>query len=62
MVSDGGSRGFLLVYFNASVKYLLVAIIILGLVAVGIMGLWVDQETFCPMRTEVVAVIQTLWQ
>ena len=60
MVSYGGSRGSLLVYFNASVKYLVVAIIMSVLVAVVIIGFWGNQETFCPMRTELVAVIQIL--
>ena len=42
---------FLLICFNAAVKYLAGDIIMLVEVAVGIMSLCGNQETFCPMRT-----------
>ena len=42
MVSDGDSRGFLLIFFNAAVKYLEFAIIVLVAVAVRMMSLWVN--------------------
>ena len=58
MVSDGGSRGFLLIFINAAVKYFAVAIIMSVAVTVGIMSLWGNQETLFPMRTELVAGIQ----
>ena len=51
MVSNGGSRGFLLIFLNAAVKYFAVAIIMSVAVAVGMMSLWVNQETLCPMCT-----------
>ena len=40
MVSDGGSREFLLICLNAAVKYFAVAIIMSMEVAVGMMNLW----------------------
>ena len=49
VVSDGGNRGFLLICFNAAVKSLEVAIIMLVIVAVGMMSLWVNQDTVCTM-------------
>ena len=49
MISDGGSRGFLLIFFNAAVKYLAVAIIMFVAVAVCMMSLCVNQETVFPM-------------
>ena len=49
MVSDGGSRVFLLIFLNAAVKSFAVAIIMSVVVAVGMMILWGNQETFCPM-------------
>ena len=58
MVSYGGSRGFLLIFLNAAVKSLEVAIIMLMTLAVGMMIFWVNQETVCPMQTELVAGIQ----
>ena len=58
MVSDGGSRGFLLICFNAAVKYLAVAIIMLVAVAVVMMSFWGNQYTFCQMQTELVEGIQ----
>ena len=58
VVSYGGSRVFLLVCFNAAVKYLVVVIIISMAVAVVMMSLWINQDTVCPMRTELVAGIQ----
>ena len=62
MVSDGGSRGFLLVCYYAAVKSLEVAIIMPVTVSVGIMSLWGNQETIYAMRTELVEEIQILWQ
>ena len=50
MVSDGGSRGFLLIFFNSTVKYLVVAIIMSVAVEVGMMSLWGNKETICPMK------------
>ena len=50
MVSDGGSRGFLLVCFNAAVTSLAVDIIMLVAVAVGMVSFWGKQETGCKMR------------
>ena len=50
MVSDGGSRGFLLICLNYAVKYFAVAIIMSVVVAVGMMSLWGNQETLFPMR------------
>ena len=58
VVSYGGSRGFLLVCFNAAVKSFVVAIIMSVAVVVVMMSLWVNQDTFCPMLTEFVAEIQ----
>ena len=49
MVSDGGSGVFLLVFFNVTVKSFVVAIIMSVSVAVGMMSLWVNQETVFPM-------------
>ena len=49
MVSDGGSIGFLLIFFNAAVKSLAVAIIFSVAVSVCMMSLWGNQETFFPM-------------
>ena len=43
IVSDGGSRRFLLICINAAVKYFAVNIIKSWAVAVGIMSLWVNQ-------------------
>ena len=62
MVSYGGNRGFLLVCLNAAVKYLAVDIIMLVAVAVGMMSFLGNQETVCPMWTELVAGIQILLQ
>ena len=62
MVLDGGSRGSLLIFFNAAVKSLAVAIVMLVAVAVGMMSFWGNQETFCAIRTELVTGIQILWQ
>ena len=62
MVSDGGSRGFLLICLNAAVKYFAVAILISVAVVVGMMSLWEKQETIFPMRTDLVAGIKFLWQ
>ena len=58
MVSDGDSRGFLLICLNAAVKYLAVAITTSVVVTVDMMRLWGNQEKLCPMRTELVAGIQ----
>ena len=58
MVSDGGSRRFLFICFNAEVKSLEVAIIMLVAVAVGIISFSVNNETVFLIRTESVAVIQ----
>ena len=58
MVLDGGSRGFMLICLNSAVKYFAVAIIMSVAVAVGMMSLWVNQETLFPMWTELVAGIQ----
>ena len=57
MVSYGGSRGFLLICLDAAVKYFGVAIFMSVAVVVDIMDLWVNQETLCPMRNELVAGI-----
>ena len=62
MVSDGGSRRFLFICFNAEVKSLEVAIIMLVAVAVGIISFSVNNETVFLIRTESVAVIQIWWQ
>ena len=62
MVSDGGSRRFLLVFFNAAVQYLAVAVIMSVAVAFVMMSLWVNQETFCSIQTELVGGNQILWQ
>ena len=62
VLSYGGSRVFLLVCFNAAVKYLAVAIIMSVAVAVVMMSLWVNQDTVCPMLTEFVSGIQIWWQ
>ena len=58
MVSDSVSRGFLFICFNTEVKSLAVAMIMLVEVAFGMMSLWGNQETVCPMRTELVKGIQ----
>ena len=52
MVSDGGTRIFLLIFFNSEVKSLEVAIIMPVAVAVGMMSLWGNQEIVCPKITE----------
>ena len=44
MVSDDGSRIFLMIFFNAAVKYFAVVVIMLVAVAVVIMSLWGNQE------------------
>ena len=62
MVSDGGSRGFLLIFLNAAVKSLAVAILMLVAVAVFMMSLWGNQEKCFPIRSELVAGIKNLWQ
>ena len=62
MVSDGGSRIFLLICLNAAVKYFAVAILISVAVVVGMMSLWEKQETIFPMQTDLVAGIKFLWQ
>ena len=58
MVLDGGSRRILLICLNAAVKYFSVAIIMSVAVAVGMMSLWGNQETPCPMQNELVVGIQ----
>ena len=58
MVSDGGSREFMLICLNAAVKSFAVAIIMSVAVAVGMMRLWGNQEKIYPIRTELVAGIQ----
>ena len=58
MVSDGGSRGFLLICLNDAVKYFEVAIIMSVAVSVGTMILRRNQDTLCPMRTALVAGIK----
>ena len=60
MVSYGCSRGFC--FSNATVKSLVVAIIMSVEVSVDMMSLWRNQEKFCSMQTELVAGIQVLWQ
>ena len=45
MVLDGGSRRFLLVFLNAVVKSVAVAIIMSVAVSVGMMSLWGNQAT-----------------
>ena len=62
MVSYGGSRGFLLICLNAAVKYLAVAVNMSVAVEFCMMSLWENQETLCPMQTELVTGIQILWQ
>ena len=58
MVSDGGSRGFWLICINAVVKSFAIAVVMSVAVAVGIMSLWGNQETLCPMLIELVVGIQ----
>ena len=58
MVLYSGNRGFLLICLNAAVKYFAVAIIMSVAVEVGMIILWGNQETLCPMRTELVEGIQ----
>ena len=64
IVSDGGRKGFLLIFINSAVKYFVVATIMSVAVAVAVavevsmMSLWVNQETLFPMRNELVAGIQ----
>ena len=58
MISDGVSRGFLLICLNDAVKYFAVAIIMPVAVAVGMMILWGNQETIFAMRIELVPGIQ----
>ena len=58
MVSDGGIRGLLLIFFNTSVKSLEFAMIMSMSVTVGMMSLWINQETVCPMQTELVVGIK----
>ena len=58
MVSNSGNKGFLLLCFNSAFKYLVVAIIMLVVVAVGMMILWGNQETVCPIQTELVIGIK----
>ena len=62
MVSDGGNRWFLFVCFNASVKSLAVAIIMLVAVEVGMVILWGNKETVFPMIDEFVEGIHILRQ
>ena len=62
MISDGGKRRFLLVYFNAVFKSFVVAEIMSVAAAVGMVSFWGYQETVCPMWTEFVAGIQISWQ
>ena len=62
MVSDVGSRRFLMICFDAAGKSLVVAIIMSVEVEAGMMGLWVNQDTVCPMLTELVSGIQTVRQ
>ena len=54
MVSDGVSRKLLLIFFNAEVKYLAVAIIMSMAVAVVMTSFWGNQDTACTMITELV--------
>ena len=54
MASDGVSRRFLLIFFNAEVKSLAVAIIMSMAVAVGMKSFWGNQDTTCTMITELV--------
>ena len=49
MVSYDSNRGFLLVFFNAPVKYLEVTIIMSVAVAVGMVSLQWNQNTVFPM-------------
>ena len=58
MVSDGVNRGFLLVSFNAAVKYLVVVIIMSVEVEVGMVNLWGKQETVFTIQSELLAGIQ----
>ena len=58
MVSDGDRRGFLLICFNSTVKYLVVAMFMFLAVAVGMMSLWGNQETVCPLQNELVSGIK----
>ena len=57
MVSDGGSRRFLLVCFNAAVESLTVAIIMPVVAEVGMMILWGNQVKICPMQIELLVGI-----
>ena len=57
MVLDGGSRGFLLICLNATVKSFSVAIIMSVAVAVGMTSFWENQDTACTMITELLEVI-----
>ena len=58
VVSYGGSRVFLLVCFNAAVKYLVVVIIMSVEVEVGMVNLWGKQETVFTIQSELLAGIQ----
>ena len=58
MVSDGGSRGFLLVCFNSAVKYLAFAITMSVAVAIVVVSLYGNQERVCSIQTELVEGIQ----
>ena len=58
MVSDDGSRIFLMICFNAAVKYFAVVVIMLVAVAVVIMSLWGNQEIVFTIQTESVEGIQ----
>ena len=58
MISDGGSRGFLLICLNDAVKYFVVAIVMSVAVTVGMISLWGNQETIFTMQTELMAGIQ----
>ena len=49
MVSDGGSREVLFIFFDAESKYLAVDIIMSVAVAVGMMSFGGNQETIFPM-------------
>ena len=49
IVSDGGRKGFLLIFINSAVKYFVVATIMAVSVAVGMVSFWLNQETVCKM-------------
>ena len=57
MLLYGGTRGFLLGFLYAAIKYLVVGTIMSVVVEVGMVSLWGNQNKFCPMQTELVAGI-----